>query len=257
MNNPSLIYGAESLRQKELKHTFLAQLIAMTLILGLFFFPLLMMFLEQNTENSQMPVKAKKVIDYSELSSPPPIELEKLPPPTLKAPPKVKTIKFLQPVAKKDEEVIEELDLPSMEDMSKTQVADFDQDGIDSILVSHEETIEVIAEDREDEVFTFVETMPEFPGGGQAAFLKYLSKNIKYPAMAKDAGVEGVVYVKFVIEINGSIGEITVIRGVSGSLDKEAKRVIQDMPAWSPGVQNGRKVRVSFTVPIRFRLISI
>ena len=254
MTDHGLIYGAESLRKKELKHTFLAQLVAMILIIGLFLFPLLKMFFEKDAETTQLPVKAKKVINYSELSAPPPIELEKLPPKILQAPPKVKTIKFLQPVAKKDEEVIEDLDLPSMEDMSKTQIGDFDQDGIDSILVNAEETIEVIPEETA-EVFTFVETMPDFPGGGQQAFLEYLSKNIKYPQMAKDAGIEGTVYIKFVIETDGSIGVVQVLRGVSNALDTEAQRVIKEMPAWSPGEQNGRKVRVSYTVPIRFRII--
>jgi protein TonB len=255
MTEQALIYGAESLKQNQLKHTFLAQLLAIGLIVGIFLFPLLMMFLEKNSNKSQLPVKAKKVIDYSELSAPPPIELEKVPPPTLKAPPKVKTIKFLQPVAKKDEEVIEEEDLPSMEDMSKTQIGDFDQDGIDSVVVGADESIEVIAADLEEEVFTFVETMPEFPGGGESAFLEYLSENIKYPVIAKETGIEGTVFIKFVIETDGSIGNVQILRGVTSALDNEALRVIKKMPPWKPGKQNGREVRVSYTVPIRFSLI--
>ena len=98
-----------------------------------------------------------------------------------------------------------------------------------------------------------VEVMPEFPGGS-AELLKYLSTHIKYPTMSQEMGSQGRVIVQFVVDKDGSITNPTVVRGVDAYLDKEAIRVISGMPKWKPGVQNGKKVRVKYTVPVVFRL---
>jgi protein TonB len=95
--------------------------------------------------------------------------------------------------------------------------------------------------------------MPEFVGG-QEAFFQYLSESIDYPQMAKEAGVEGKVYVQFVVEKDGSITDVKVIRGAQKQLDQEALRVIEEMDNWIPGSQNGKKVRVLFTIPINFKI---
>ena len=95
--------------------------------------------------------------------------------------------------------------------------------------------------------------MPEFPGG-QSALMKYLSENIRYPVIAQENGIEGRVICSFVVERDGSITDVQVVRGVDPSLDKEAVRVIQSMPKWKPGKQRGKPVRVRFTLPIVFRL---
>jgi protein TonB len=98
-----------------------------------------------------------------------------------------------------------------------------------------------------------VEEMPEFPGG-QSALMKYLSENIRYPVIAQENGIEGRVICSFVVERDGSITDVQVVRGVDPSLDREAVRVIQSMPKWKPGKQRGKPVRVRFTLPIVFRL---
>ena len=95
--------------------------------------------------------------------------------------------------------------------------------------------------------------MPEFPGGS-AELLKYLSTHIKYPTMSQEMGSQGRVIVQFVVDKDGSITNPTVVRGVDAYLEKEAIRVISGMPKWKPGVQNGKKVRVKYTVPVVFRL---
>jgi protein TonB len=95
--------------------------------------------------------------------------------------------------------------------------------------------------------------MPEFPGG-QSALMKYLSENIRYPVIAQENGIEGRVICSFVVERDGSITDVQVVRGVDPSLDREAVRVIQSMPKWKPGKQRGKPVRVRFTLPIVFRL---
>ena len=105
----------------------------------------------------------------------------------------------------------------------------------------------------EDIIVTYVEIMPEFPGG-TTELMKYLSSNIKYPTISQEMGSAGRVIVQFVVNRDGSIANPTVVRGVDAYLDKEAIRVISSMPKWKPGVQNGKAVRVKYTVPVVFRL---
>lgn len=105
-----------------------------------------------------------------------------------------------------------------------------------------------------EQIFTVVEVQPEFPGGF-AALNKYLSQNIVYPQIAADNGVHGKVIVGFVVEKDGSISQIKVLRGVDPELDKEAMRVVKSMPKWKPGQQQGRAVRARFTLPVTFQLM--
>lgn len=114
--------------------------------------------------------------------------------------------------------------------------------------------IVVEEEERDDTpVFYIVEEMPEFPGG-EAALQKYLATSVKYPVIAQENGIQGKVFIQFVINTKGEVTNATVLRGVDPSLDKEALRVVQAMPSWKPGKQRNRPVRVSYTVPINFVL---
>lgn len=106
---------------------------------------------------------------------------------------------------------------------------------------------------KNQQVFDVVEKMPEYPGG-QAALFEYLSTNVKYPADAEKKKVEGRVLVTFIVNTDGSITDIEVVRKAFPSLDAEAVRVISGMPKWIPGEQKGQKVRVKYTVPLTFRL---
>ena len=106
---------------------------------------------------------------------------------------------------------------------------------------------------QEAEIFISVEEQPEFPGG-TAKLLEYIQKNMKYPMMARESDIQGKVYVQFVVEPNGSISHVQVLRGIGGGCDEEAVRVVQSMPKWKPGKQRGVPVRVQYMVPIVFRL---
>ena len=106
---------------------------------------------------------------------------------------------------------------------------------------------------KNQKVFDVVEQMPEYPGG-QAALFEYLSKNIKYPADAEKKKVEGKVFVTFVVDSDGKITDVSLLKKGFPSLDAEAIRVISAMPNWIPGRQKGQAVRVKYTVPIMFRL---
>ena len=102
-------------------------------------------------------------------------------------------------------------------------------------------------------VFDVVEVMPQYPGG-QIAMLKYIMENIKYPEQAMKEGIQGRVTVRFIVEKDGSISNVKPILSVHPLLDKEAVRVVESMPKWSPGKQNGKPVRVRFNVPVMFKL---
>lgn len=104
-----------------------------------------------------------------------------------------------------------------------------------------------------DEIFQVVEQAPEFPGG-QSELMKYLSSSIRYPEIAVENGIQGRVIVQFVVEKDGSATQVEVARGVDPSLDKEAIRVVKEMPKWKPGQQRGKPVRTKFTLPVQFRL---
>ena len=95
--------------------------------------------------------------------------------------------------------------------------------------------------------------MPSFPGG-PSALMSYLSSNVKYPVVAQENGVQGRVVVSFVVERDGSITDVKVVRSVDPSLDREATRVVKSMPNWNPGKQNGSAVRVKYNVPVSFKL---
>ncbi len=105
----------------------------------------------------------------------------------------------------------------------------------------------------EQQIFQVVENMPEFPGG-RGALMKYLATNIKYPPYAKEAGIQGRVFINFVVERDGSITAVKVLRGIGGGCDEEAVRVVKNMPKWQPGMQRGKPVRVSFNLPVKFTL---
>lgn len=105
----------------------------------------------------------------------------------------------------------------------------------------------------EQEIFQVVESMPEFPGGEEAR-IQFLRDNIKYPQMARESGIQGTVYVTFVVEPDGRVTNVRVLRGIGGGCDEEAVRVVKAMPRWIPGKQRGKPVRVQFNMPIKFTL---
>lgn len=140
-------------------------------------------------------------------------------------------------IVEDDEEIEDEMDIDDSEIDEETVIE----------VVEIEETVE------EPEIFTIVEKMPSYPGGEKALF-KYLGDNIKYPAMAKDAGITGKVFVNFVVNETGKITDVKVLRGIGGGCDEEAMRVIKNMPKWNAGKQRGKAVKVSYNLPIKFTL---
>ena len=155
------------------------------------------------------------------------------------------------PEAPKQEEILEIVENDADVEETTIQATDDIQAAVE---VKSYGTIEVEEEEvDEQEIFQVVEEMPEYPGGMQEC-MKFLGKNIKYPQISADNGVQGRVIVQFVVNKDGSIVDPVVVRGVDPYLDKEALRVISMMPKWKPGKQRGKPVRVKYTVPVMFRL---
>ena len=173
------------------------------------------------------------------------------------------TQKFTAPVIKKDELVKEEHQVKQMDQLDdKVAVGTENKEGVkDRTVEAVRNDIAVAAPppppapkpEVANKVFDVVEEMPSFPGG-QGALMAFLSSNIKYPVVAQENGVQGRVIVGFVVEKDGSISDVKVMRSVDPSLDREAQRVVKAMPKWKPGKQNGSAVRVKYTVPVVFRL---
>ena len=127
------------------------------------------------------------------------------------------------------------------------------EDNKDKIVISAPVAAPKVVEEDDQVIFQVVETMPTFPGGDQALF-KFLSDNIRYPVIAQENGIQGRVICQFVVNRDGSIVDVEVVRSVDPSLDREAIRVIRSMPNWKPGMQRGKAVRVKYTLPVNFRL---
>ena len=171
------------------------------------------------------------------------------------------SVKFTAPIIKKDSEVKEEDEI-KLDEVQKSDkaVGAFTVEGNDEVGGAVLKAKEDIAAPEppkhvveETKIFTVVEQMPMYPGG-DAALMGYLRDNIKYPTVAAENGVQGRVVVGFVVERDGSITDVNILRGVDPSLDREAMRVVKSMPKWTPGKQNGSAVRVKYQVPVSFRL---
>ena len=162
------------------------------------------------------------------------------PPPPPAAPPIAETLTIVE-----DDADVEETTIATSEETNQAVEIKY-------VPVAVEEE-----EPEEQTIFEVVEQMPEFPNGGMAGLMQYLSKNIKYPTIAQENGTQGRVTVQFVVNRDGSIVDAKVLRGVDPYLDKEAIRVISSMPKWKPGMQRGKAVRVKYTVPVMLSLIHI
>ena len=221
-------YGAYRMRANSTKRHNVAMLIVVVIAAVGFSIPTLLKLATPEQKEVMTEVTTLSKLEEPEIKQEEMKRVEPVapPPPALKS-----SIKFTAPVIKKDEEVHE---------ANGKDIADLKQ-------------VVTQAAPEPEKVFDMVEQMPTFPGG-QTELMAYLGKNIKYPTIAQENGTQGRVIIQFVVERDGSISDVHVARGVDPYLDKEAVRVVKSMPKWLPGKQNGKAVRVKFTVPVMFRL---
>ena len=237
-------YGAYKMRANSTKRHNLAMFAVLVIALIGFTIPTLLKLATPKQKEVMTEVTTLSKLEEPEIKQEEMKRVEPVapPPPALKS-----SIKFTAPVIKKDEEVHEDNEIKSQEELTSTKVA------ISIADIADLKQVVTQAEPEPEKVFDMVEQMPAFPGGMQELMV-YLGKNIKYPTIAQENGTQGRVIIQFVVERDGTISDVRVARGVDPYLDKEAVRVVKSMPKWIPGKQNGKAVRVKFTVPVMFRL---
>jgi len=243
-------YGAYYIRNVYSRHVMLATLIASLIVALILVFPRIAEFFKTQVDVEEVGLKQ---IKYTDLAPPPPIDKNTPPPPKLDVPPPVKTIiKFLPPKVT-DKQIVEEEKMPTIEEIKENDTGVETVEGTGDVIF--EEPVEEILKEESDEdvIFTVVEQQAEFDGGFEA-MAKFIAKNMKYPAQARRMGVEGSVFVSFVVDREGNISDPQVIKGISADCDREAIRVVKAMPPWKPGKQNGKPVKSRFVLPIKFRL---
>lgn len=244
--NRNKAYGAYVLRTGYTKNIIKGVVLTIAIVALLFYSPDIIALFKGEEVVEKVPVR--KLV-YSELTPPPSIDKPKPPPPQVQLPKLQKVIKFVPPKVVK-EEVLEEI--PTIEEIKQHEVATVEVEG-PTELVFEEPVEEVVVVEDENKIFTVVEQIPEFPGGLEA-MMNFIVKNMRYPASARRMGVDGTVFVSFVVSKDGSISEVKTLKGISADCNKEAIRVVSMMPAWRPGKQNGKPVFVRYVLPIKFKL---
>jgi len=246
-------YGAYQLRKNSPKNTNRAFIFGALFFVFVISLPTIINAIQGFIPKAPVKVKITDVV----LTTPPPDPKKPPPPPPEPPKPKVDQLKFLPPIVKPAEEVKE--DPPTQ---AQLKVADPGQQtlkGNPDAEVTIDEPVgksdvKAVTEDV-NKVYEAVEQEPSFPGGPDA-FNKFLTKTIQYPAVDRENNVTGKVYVTFVVEKDGSLTDIKALRGPSETEKDEAIRGLKKSPKWKPGIQNGRPVRVQYTIPVNFTLSS-
>ncbi|NJN26050.1 MAG: energy transducer TonB [Cyclobacteriaceae bacterium] len=154
------------------------------------------------------------------------------------------------PPKKLQPEIIE---VPDEEEIEEDIEIDLDVEMTESTVIEEVVFDQAPEEEEAEQIFTIVEDQPT-PEGGMAAFYQFVQKNLKYPAQARRMGIEGKVFVQFVVDKDGSLTEVQAVKGIGAGCDEEAVRVIEEAPKWKPGKQRGRSVKVRMILPITFKL---
>lgn len=252
-------YGAYRLRKSTSKRNLWSLIIV--LIAAVVIFSAIAI---KNVIQANQKVAITTEVELSKIETKKEAKVEKKAPVKIEPPKPVEkvksSIKFTAPVIKKDEDVKPEEEMKNQDELQKTKttIGAFNVVGNDEIGGEVLKAKEEIAQpeppkEEENKVFDVVEENPSFPGG-PSALMQWLNENIKYPVIAAENGIEGRVIVQFVVSKTGAISDVKVVRGVDPSLDKEAVRVVSNMPNWTPGRQNGTTVNVRYTLPVTFRL---
>ena len=257
-------FGAYVLRKNSIKRHNKAMLVVVIFIVVVFILSLLVTEIQQQIAESRPKDEIEQVMVDIETAPEEEEEeevQERIEQPEPEALPEeiLNTVKVTELLIAEDEEVTEEDEIKSADELQETETAfgqtDFDQ-GTDDRNVVREHKDEVIVEEKKpvvEEIFRAVEQMPMFPGG-DAALMKYLSSHIQYPTMAMENNIQGRVIVQFVVTKTGKIGEVKVVRSVDPDLDAEAVRVCKSLPDFIPGKMNGQAVNVWYTLPVTFKL---
>lgn len=238
--NRNMEYGAYQLRKKYNRVVLISTLIGVLVMLVTIIVP----YIRAKGDASHKARTATEVVaemanDIQKIVAPPPPP----PPPPME---QQAVIKYVAPVVVDSVKIEDQHQIMISDDQVATTV---NKDVVDVV----EQKQQVVEVEKEEQVFVVVEEMPEFPGG-EKALRTYLATSVKYPTIAQENGIQGKVFVNFVVNKDGSVSNVKIARGVDPSIDAEALRVVSSLPRWKPGKQRGAPVRVSYTVPISFKL---
>ncbi len=239
-------YGAYILRRMYNKQLARALFLASAILIAALAYPLASSY--NSSKGGRQIIDEGGIIFINPVT--PPIETPVVPPP----PPPVSDIQkrlvFTQPVVVPGD-FIGEGELPTMDEFNDNQTSiPLDV----SVAASIEKQPKLMEEpESKKEIFITAEEMPSY-SGGETERMKFLADNIKYPQQAAETGIQGTIYIQFVVDSKGNITDVTIMRGIGGGCDEEAVRVIKMMPKWHPGRQNGQTVRVRYTMPVVFKL---
>jgi len=241
-------YGAYKLRsESDRRHNIAMIIVAVVAVVG-FSLPKLIEMVKPKQREIVTEVTTLSKLDKAEVKN----DVKKVqpvePPPALKS-----SIKFTAPVIKKDEDVKEEYKSQEAITNTKVAISIADVKGNDEKGKDIADVKQAVTQEVEDKVYTVIEQMPQFPGG-EGELLNYINKNIKYPVIAQENGVQGKVILRFVVSKTGTVDKVEVIRSLDPACDKEAVRVVKTLPKFIPGKQNGINVAVWYTLPVTYRL---
>ena len=252
-------YGAYEMRQSSSKRHIIAFLICIAIVLFVAFLPLIIKSVAELRKGSGENISTSNVMtDLTEVDKDVEEKNKIIEDNTPPEPPLKSTIIFIPPTIAEASEINDDNDMRSMDELAtdKRQISWGTVDGVDDENAIDIEDLlkhQAMADEKAEEILDGVEQMPEYPGGYEA-LTKYLNQSIEYPAIARENNIQGRVFIKFVVYKDGTVGKIEVAQGVHSSLDKEAVRVVKEMPKWIAGRQNGKTVNVAFTLPIIFSL---
>ncbi|WP_176767603.1 energy transducer TonB [Daejeonella rubra] len=257
--NRNKAYGAYALRNQNTETTLKALIYACVLFSALIMAPIIYNQIF-GTKLSDKIIEPFSTIEVKLTK----IQIVKPVPPVAKAPAKpvkLKSVNFSNLLVVPEEQPLSEP--PTQQQLTEAVISSVDSEGIESSGLNPVEistgvfngavTTEIPEENTTLYTLDGIETYPEFTGG-HAAFVKYLNRNLRYPEAAVERGIQGKVLVSFIIEKDGQLSNIKIIRGIGNGCDEEAIRVLEKSPKWKPGIQNKQKVRVAYTLPINFSL---
>ena len=244
--NKNKEYGAYYLRRVYKKHVTIALTISVILLLLTVAIPLIASYM-----NKSRLIREDKTVglDMMDMNKP---KDETPPPPPPPPPPEAIAQKVLFVAPKVVEDSADTGPVFVQDDLNTHVSAPVNENDI--VVTEGDGSDKVIEDNTPQEIFTIVEEQPTF-GGGEEARQKFLSDNIKYPDLARENGIQGTVYVTFVVEPDGNISNVQVLKGIGAGCDEEAIRVVKMMPKWTPGKQRGKNVRVKINMPIKFVVV--
>lgn len=235
-------YGAYTIRKKYNRTVLWAMLVGVLVLGSIVITPYVMASVSE-----RRATKVEKAVEaVMENLDQPNEEIAPPPPPPPPAEEQAQ-VRYVAPVIVDSVKVDDKTALATVDDIKETTTDE-------AVVEVVEEVQEEVQEVKEEEVFLIVEEMPSFGSGDPNGFRSWVAQNLNYPEVAAENGIQGRVYVQFVVEADGRLTNVRVIRGVDPALDKEAVRVISNSPKWNPGKQRGKPVRVSYTFPITFVL---